>query len=135
MPDVLMPRLSDTMTEGIVVQWRKQEGESVQRGDVIAEVETDKATMEIEAYDSGVLTRILAEPGSTVPIGEPIAVIGGGTEAGPAAGPTLATPGNTEPPRPKATVQPPPGTSPAGPAGLLPMSSWPARWPLSTAST
>ena len=73
MPDVLMPRLSDTMTEGILVQWLKQEGDQIQRGDVLAEVETDKATMEVEAYESGVLTRILAEPGSTVPIGQPIA--------------------------------------------------------------
>jgi pyruvate dehydrogenase E2 component (dihydrolipoamide acetyltransferase) len=76
MPDVIMPRLSDTMTEGILVQWLKQEGEPVQRGEVLAEIETDKATMELEAYDSGVLTRIIAAPGSTVPIGQPIAVIG-----------------------------------------------------------
>jgi pyruvate dehydrogenase E2 component (dihydrolipoamide acetyltransferase) len=76
MPDVFMPRLSDTMTEGIVVQWLKHEGEPVERGDVLAEIETDKATMELEAYDSGVLTRIIAAPGSTVPIGQPIAVIG-----------------------------------------------------------
>jgi pyruvate dehydrogenase E2 component (dihydrolipoamide acetyltransferase) len=76
MPDVIMPRLSDTMTEGILVQWLKQEGEPVQRGEVLAEIETDKATMELEAYDSGVLTRIIAAPGSTVPIGQLIAVIG-----------------------------------------------------------
>jgi pyruvate dehydrogenase E2 component (dihydrolipoamide acetyltransferase) len=76
MPDVIMPRLSDTMTEGILVQWLKQEGEPVQRGEALAEIETDKATMELEAYDSGVLTRIIAAPGSTVPIGQPIAVIG-----------------------------------------------------------
>lgn len=76
MPDVLMPRLSDTMTEGVVGQWLKHEGEVVQRGDVLAEIETDKATMELEAYDSGVLTRIIAPAGSTVPIGQPIAVIG-----------------------------------------------------------
>ncbi len=75
MPDVLMPRLSDTMTEGVVGQWLKQEGDTVQRGDVLAEIESDKATMELEAYDSGVLTRIIAEEGSTVPIGQPIAVI------------------------------------------------------------
>ena len=60
MPDVLMPRLSDTMTEGVVGQWLKHEGDMVQRGDTLAEIETDKATMELEAYDSGVLTRIIA---------------------------------------------------------------------------
>ena len=76
MPDVRMPRLSDTMTEGILSQWLKHEGEQVSRGDVLAEIETDKATMELEADDSGVLTRILVEPGTTVPIGQPIAVIG-----------------------------------------------------------
>ena len=75
MPDVLMPRLSDTMTEGVVGQWLKHEGDIVQRGDTLAEIETDKATMELEAYDSGVLTRIIAPAGSTVPIGQPIAVI------------------------------------------------------------
>ena len=75
MPDVLMPRLSDTMTEGVIGQWLKHEGDTVARGETIAEIETDKATMELEAYDSGVLTRIIAEEGSTVPIGQPIAVI------------------------------------------------------------
>ncbi|MGA8547929.1 MAG: dihydrolipoamide acetyltransferase family protein [Mycobacterium sp.] len=86
MPDVLMPRLSDTMTEGVIGEWLKREGDVVQRGDTLAEIETDKATMELEAYDSGVLTRIIAPAGSTVPIGQPIAVIGD---------PTLAT--DTEP--------------------------------------
>ena len=76
MPDVLMPRLSDTMTEGVITQWLKHEGDAVQAGDVLAEIETDKATMELEAYDSGVLTRVLVQPGTSVPIGEPIAVIG-----------------------------------------------------------
>lgn len=75
MPDVLMPRLSDTMTEGVIGQWLKHEGDVVQRGEALAEIETDKATMELEAYDSGVLTRIVAPAGSTVPIGQPIAVI------------------------------------------------------------
>ena len=75
MPDVLMPRLSDTMTEGVVGQWLKHEGDVVQRGDTLAEIETDKATMELEAYDSGVLTRIIVPAGSTAPIGQPIAVI------------------------------------------------------------
>jgi pyruvate dehydrogenase E2 component (dihydrolipoamide acetyltransferase) len=75
MSDVLMPRLSDTMTEGVIGEWLKHEGDVVQRGDVLAEIETDKATMELEAYESGVLTRIVAPAGATVPIGQPIAVI------------------------------------------------------------
>ena len=77
MPEVLMPRLSDTMTEGVIGQWLKHEGDIVERGDTLAEIETDNATMELEAYDSGVLTRIIAPAGSTVPIGQPIAVIDG----------------------------------------------------------
>ncbi|HET9876066.1 MAG TPA: dihydrolipoamide acetyltransferase family protein [Mycobacterium sp.] len=86
MPDVLMPRLSDTMTEGVISAWLKHEGDRVERGEVLAEIETDKATMEMEAYDSGVLTRVIAEEGATVPIGQPIAVIetqpGAGAPAG-----------------------------------------------------
>ncbi len=75
MADVLMPRLSDTMTEGVISSWLKKEGDHVERGDVLAEIETDKALMEMEAYEEGVLTRIVAPAGSTVAIGQPIAVI------------------------------------------------------------
>lgn len=86
MPDVLMPRLSDTMTEGVLRQWLKREGDTVHRGDVLAEIETDKATMELEAYDDGVLERILVTAGVTVPIGQPLATIGDGRNV-------VATPG------------------------------------------
>ncbi len=86
MPDVLMPRLSDTMTEGAIAQWLKSEGETVQRGDVLAEIETDKAVMDLEAYESGVLEKILVQPGQSVPIGEAIAVIGDGASGGGASG-------------------------------------------------
>ena len=61
-PDVLMPRLSDTMEEGIITRWLKHEGDAVTQGDVLAEIETDKATMELEAYDSGVLTQSSSNP-------------------------------------------------------------------------
>jgi pyruvate dehydrogenase E2 component (dihydrolipoamide acetyltransferase) len=76
MPEVQMPRLSDTMTEGVLSRWLKAEGDIVHKGDVIAEIETDKATMDLEAYDEGPLTALLVEEGTTVPIGQPIAVIG-----------------------------------------------------------
>ncbi len=79
MPQVFMPRLSDTMTEGTVSTWTKGVGERIEKGDVIAEIETDKATMELEAYDAGILEQILVEVGKTVPIGEVIAVIGDGS--------------------------------------------------------
>ncbi|MDN5764887.1 MAG: E3 binding domain-containing protein, partial [Humibacillus sp.] len=76
MPDVLMPRLSDTMTEGVLSHWLKNEGDEIHRGDILAEIETDKSTMDLEAYEDGTLTKILVAEGSTVPIGEPVAVIG-----------------------------------------------------------
>jgi pyruvate dehydrogenase E2 component (dihydrolipoamide acetyltransferase) len=76
MADVLMPRLSDTMEEGVLSQWVKREGDQVRKGDVLAVIETDKAAMEMEAYDEGVLTRILVAEGTAVPIGTPIGVIG-----------------------------------------------------------
>lgn len=84
MPDITMPRLSDTMEEGVIVTWLKQVGDKIHRGEILAEIETDKALMELEAYDDGILEQILFEPGSRVPIGNAIAVIGDGTK--PAAG-------------------------------------------------
>ncbi|MEV0079971.1 dihydrolipoamide acetyltransferase family protein [Nocardia neocaledoniensis] len=76
MPDIIMPRLSDTMEDGVVSVWLKNVGDRITRGEIVAEIETDKALMELEAYDDGVLEKILAEPGVRVPIGEPIAVVG-----------------------------------------------------------
>ena len=73
---VLMPALSPTMTEGTLAKWLKAEGDKVEAGDIIAEVETDKATMEIEAIDDGVVGKILiAEGTEAIPINTPIAVI------------------------------------------------------------
>ncbi|HEY7009542.1 MAG TPA: dihydrolipoamide acetyltransferase family protein [Jatrophihabitantaceae bacterium] len=114
MPDVFMPRLSDTMTEGILVQWLKREGDQVERGDALAEVETDKATMEVEAYDSGVLTRIIAEPGTTIPIGQPIAVIGDESPASDAPTPA-ATPSAAPPPAATSSAAPTPAAAPGPP--------------------
>jgi pyruvate dehydrogenase E2 component (dihydrolipoyllysine-residue acetyltransferase) len=92
-PDVLMPRLSDTMTEGVLSAWLKHEGDAVQRGDVLAEIETDKAVMELESYETGVLTRLLVAEGTVVPIGAPIAVIGDeGAPPEPPPPPTRAEP-------------------------------------------
>ncbi|MGA4792525.1 biotin/lipoyl-containing protein, partial [Nocardia sp. AB354] len=73
MSEITMPRLSDTMEDGVVANWLKQVGDTVTRGEVLAEIETDKALMELEAYDDGVLEHIIAAPGTRVPIGEPIA--------------------------------------------------------------
>jgi pyruvate dehydrogenase E2 component (dihydrolipoamide acetyltransferase) len=73
---VFMPRLSDTMEEGTVARWVKHEGEPIAEGDVLAEIETDKATMELHAYVDGVLLKILVADGETAPLGTPIAVVG-----------------------------------------------------------
>ena len=75
-----MPQMGYDMREGTVVKWYKGEGEEVARGEVIADIETDKATVEFEAYTSGVLRRIIADEGVSIPVGELIAVIAGADE-------------------------------------------------------
>ena len=78
MSEVIMPRLSDTMEEGTITRWLKKSGDEVKKGDILAEVETDKANMEIEAFESGTLQQILVQEGETAPIGQAIAVVGSG---------------------------------------------------------
>lgn len=73
---VIMPKLTDSMEEGVVVKWRKAEGEHVESGDVLAEIETDKAVMDLEAFASGTLRKVLVPEGTTVPSGTLIGVIG-----------------------------------------------------------
>ncbi|MGC2523044.1 MAG: biotin/lipoyl-containing protein, partial [Stellaceae bacterium] len=83
--EVLMPALSPTMTEGKIARWLKSEGDAVRSGDVLAEIETDKATMEVEAVDEGVLAKIVIPEGTDhVAVNTPIAVIAGNGEAAPA---------------------------------------------------
>ena len=72
---IRMPKLSDTMEEGRLIAWRKKVGDAVKRGEVIAEIETDKADMEFEAYTEGVVAQIVVEAGATVPVGTLIAVL------------------------------------------------------------
>ncbi|MDB5414369.1 MAG: pyruvate dehydrogenase complex component subunit beta [Rubritepida sp.] len=80
--EILMPALSPTMTEGKLAKWLKKEGDTVKSGDVIAEIETDKATMEVEAVDEGVLTRIVVAEGTEgVAVNSPIAELDGGKPA------------------------------------------------------
>jgi pyruvate dehydrogenase E2 component (dihydrolipoamide acetyltransferase) len=78
MAEVTMPRLSDTMSEGSVGRWLKKPGDAVADGEIIAEIETDKATMELQAFESGTLQKILVAEGQIVPIGQAIAIIGDG---------------------------------------------------------
>jgi pyruvate dehydrogenase E2 component (dihydrolipoamide acetyltransferase) len=90
MPEVIMPRLSDTMEEGELTRWLKNVGDPVHRGDVLAEIETDKATMDLEAFEEGVLEQQLVSAGTVVPIGQAVAVIGDGSK-------TPAAPAETAP--------------------------------------
>jgi pyruvate dehydrogenase E2 component (dihydrolipoamide acetyltransferase) len=71
-----MPKLSDTMEEGVIAKWNVKEGDKVESGDVIAEVETDKATMEVEVFDAGTILKILVDEGESVPLGGVMAIIG-----------------------------------------------------------
>ncbi|WP_156771591.1 biotin/lipoyl-containing protein, partial [Labrys sp. WJW] len=90
MPDILMPALSPTMEQGKLSKWLKKEGDTIKSGDVIAEIETDKATMEVEAVDEGVLTQILVPEGTdNVAVNTKIAFIQGEGEA---AAPAAAAP-------------------------------------------
>ena len=73
--NIEMPKLSDTMTEGTVVRWLKKEGDEIEIGDIIAEIETDKATMEMEAFDEGTLSQISVPEGGKAPVGSVIAVL------------------------------------------------------------
>src|ERR1700755_1318467 len=83
MPEIQMPKLSDTMTEGTLVAWKKKKGDKVTTGEVIAEIETDKATMEWESPEDGTLTEIYVEEGGKVDVGVKIAFIGAEGEAAP----------------------------------------------------
>src|SRR5215207_7481965 len=77
---ISMPKLGFDMQEGVLVRWVKNEGENINKGDVLAEIETDKATVEVESSASGVIRKLLVEAGSVVPVGNPIAVVGSADE-------------------------------------------------------
>lgn len=107
MPEILMPRLSDTMEEGVVSAWHKKPGDKVAIGDALVDIETDKALMEYEAYEDGVLGEILVAEGATATIGTPIAVL---VTDGAAPAPAPARPAEPAP----ASV---PAEAPAAPSG------------------
>ena len=83
MPEVIMPKMGDAMEEGTLLKWLKSEGEEVSEGDPIAEIETDKVTMELEAEDSGTLAELYASEGQDIPVGEAIAFVQGEGEDAP----------------------------------------------------
>lgn len=108
--NIEMPKLSDTMTEGTVVRWLKSEGEEIEIGDIIAEIETDKATMEMEAFDEGTLSQISVEEGGKAAVGSVIAVLledgeEGGDSSAPAEKPAESkAPESSAPPKVSAAL-------------------------------
>ena len=116
-----MPKLSDTMTVGTLVNWLKKEGDPVANGDMIAEVETDKATMEVECFEDGVLIKQYCKEGEEVPVGGAIAAIGEAGEAAPAVeAPAENTSSEASTPEP---AQPETTSAPAEPVVEAPVSA------------
>ncbi len=120
---VVMPKLTDTMEEGVVLKWKKHEGDSIDAGDVLAEIETDKAVMDLEAFGSGTLRKLLVSEGQTVPSGALIAVIAEADEdiSGALSESIAAARGKAQSPQPRDSAAARPGgdgqPSPSAPAG------------------
>jgi pyruvate dehydrogenase E2 component (dihydrolipoamide acetyltransferase) len=117
-----MPKMSETMEEGVVVKWLKSEGDRVASGDALAEIETDKAVLELEATTAGVLRKILAQEDSKVPVGQLLAVIGSADED------VSSLIGRASPfPPPSPMTIAPSGTSAASPSAVAPSAGETAR--------
>ena len=135
---IRMPKLSDTMTDGTVAVWHKKVGDSVKSGELLAEIETDKATMEFESYETGVLLHIGVEKGKSAPVDAVLAIIG---KAGEDIAPLLASAASAPAPIPAPTPAPTPAPAPvpvpvavAAPvAAAAPVSATPAPAPVSAA--
>jgi pyruvate dehydrogenase E2 component (dihydrolipoamide acetyltransferase) len=119
---VVMPKLSPTMEEGQISRWLKKEGDQVSMGEPLAEIDTDKATMEMQALGTGVLRKILVQEGESVPLGQPIAVIGAPDEDINA---LIASAKSTEPAAEKKSEAP---VADGGGAGSAPGDYQPGRW-------
>ena len=124
-----MPKLSDTMTVGTLVRWLKNEGDAVANGDMIAEVETDKATMEVECFDDGVLIKQYCGEGTEVAVGDPIAAVGEAGEEAPAGTSSAPAPAETAPAAPE-----PAPVAPVAPTTPAPVAEAPAA-PASSSGT
>ena len=122
-----MPKLSPTMEEGVLAAWHKKEGDEIGVDDLLAEVETDKATMEFRAFDKGTLLKILVQPGAKVLLGQPVAVVG---EAGEDVSALVAKSGGAAPAA--AATPPTPNAPPASNAAPTPNTSvtrFSTTWP------
>ncbi len=125
---VVMPKLSDTMEEGKILRWLRKEGDKVETGQTLAEVETDKATVEMEAYTNGTIRKLVAQDGDTIKVGDLIAVIGAPDEdisalleaakpqAAPAPAPAAPRPAAAAAPRPAPRAVSRPAAPAAAPA-------------------
>ncbi len=141
--EITMPKLSDTMTDGTLVKWLKKENEKIKPGDVIAEVETDKATQELEAFEPGTVAKLMAKEGDKVPVGGLIVVLAKPDEdvaaiAKAAGGKSGAAPAAAAPAAPTATPPAAPATTPASPPApvMAPVSApAPAPVPMSAAQS
>ena len=139
---VRMPKLSDTMTEGVVATWLKQVGDEVESGEILAEIETDKATMEFESFFDGVLLHIGVEQGSTAPVDSLLCILGEKGEdisavLKEAESAAVVEEASTPAPAPVATPAPAPAPAPvavAAPAPVAPTAVTPAPAPLTPAS-
>ncbi len=121
--ELIMPQMGYDMQEGTVLRWLKGEGDAVANGEPIAEIETDKAVVEFESYAAGVLRRILVPAGTTVPVGEPIALVGAQDEI-------IATPDAPEDAAPEPDAAPPSAAIPMPPASVtVPVVETPAPEP------
>jgi pyruvate dehydrogenase E2 component (dihydrolipoamide acetyltransferase) len=123
MIEIKMPRLSDTMEEGAIASWHKHPGDRVEIGDVLVEIETDKATMDYEAYEAGTLSEILVAEGATVTIGTPIAVLDNGKAGSPVSASSSAVATATAAPpaaSPPGVVAPAPASAPRAPLPRAP---------------
>ena len=129
---ITMPRLSDTMEQGTIIRWNVKEGDEVTSGDIVADVETDKATMEMQVYDDGVMARILVDEGTQVPVGTTIAMIaeegedpgsvGTEPEAAAAAPAAEAAPSEEPTAAPQVTSEPAAAPAPAERTGKIRVS-------------
>jgi pyruvate dehydrogenase E2 component (dihydrolipoamide acetyltransferase) len=113
MQTVVMPKLGDTMEEGKILRWLKQEGDDVKKGDALAEIETEKVNIEVESFSAGTLRKILVPAGETLAVGAPIALVGAANEA---------LPGDTSTSSAPAT---PPTPASAAPADQIPVTPLP----------
>lgn len=119
--NIEMPKLSDTMTEGTLVSWKKKAGDTVEIGDIIAEIETDKATMEMEAFDEGTIIELTVEEGTKAPVGSTLAILlEEGEEAGEATSSADSAPAAASEEKPKEST-------PSAPAAASSSASAPAQ--------